>query len=65
MGLIKFLRDGSWWVTSESDPRWNGSGQGLVGMQSMPREAQAFVTAKILELGEDPPDDLTYGYMKD
>ncbi len=65
MGLIKLLRHGSWWVTSASDPRWNGSGRSdHVGMFATPGEATAHVERKRQELGE-PPDDLEWGYMKD
>jgi hypothetical protein len=59
------MRPGSWWVSSESDPRWNGNGRGEVGMFGIPAGAQAFIDAKKVELGEEPPDDLEYTYMKD
>lgn len=65
MGIIKLLREGSWWTRSDSDPRWNMDGRGVVGLLSMPPDAQAAVEAKRTELGEEPPRDLTYGYMKD
>ena len=65
MGLIKFLRDGTWWVSSESDPRFDTSGHGSVGMGSMPPDANAWVEARAKELGVAVPDDLVFGYMKD
>lgn len=60
------MRSGSWSVSSKTDPRWNGSGRSeAVGMFSIPREAQAHIDAKKLELGEEPPADCEYSYMKD
>ena len=56
---------GSWWVMSKLDSRWNGSGNGTVGMFAMPTEAQYFIDEKKKELNEEPPKDLEFGYMKD
>ena len=61
MGLIKFYKEGSWWVTSESDPRWDGSGSSSIDGFTYPPE---HIEEKKKELEEDPPDDLEYGYMK-
>lgn len=62
---MKMLREGSWWVKSKSDSRWNVNGHGSVGMFAMPSEAQVFIDKKKKELNEEPPDDLEFGYMKD
>jgi hypothetical protein len=64
MGFIKFLREGTWWVRSESDPRWNASGRAKVGMYGKPDAVDIKVAEMVALLG-DPPDDLEWGYMKD
>jgi len=59
------LRQGSWWLNSKSCPKWNASGEAiLVGGFRMPPECEAKLEELKKKLGE-PPDDLTYGYMKD
>lgn len=58
-------KSGSWWTKSKSDPRWNMNGTGYVGGFVCPAEATEAVEQKKEELGEEPPDDLEYGYMKD
>lgn len=65
MGMIKFLTDGSWWVSSESDPRWNGGGHSSdVGMFQAGGDSTSWI-AKCEGLYGDRPDDLVVGYMKD
>lgn len=60
------IKSGSWWVTSKSDPRWNGNGRDdAVGGFMMPGSAQGHVEKMKKLLKEDPPDDLRFGYMKD
>jgi hypothetical protein len=56
---------GSWWVSSEKDPRWNknGRGKGLV-CTGGPPEAHKWIEKCRKTLGEQP-DDLEYGFMKD
>lgn len=61
---MKLLTEGSWWLHSEKDPRWNCSGRDSVGGFVMPAEC----AKKIKELEEKfgaQPKDLEYGYMKD
>jgi hypothetical protein len=65
MGIIKFTREGSWWISSQSDPRWNDNGRAMVGMFERPPEVDTAIEAKKAELGEEPPEDLEWGYMKD
>jgi hypothetical protein len=65
MGMLFGPREGSWWVNSNSDSRWNGRGTGFVGGFGIPADAQRFIDQKKQELKEEPPDDLEYGYMKD
>lgn len=65
MGMFIGMRPGSWWVRSKSDPRWNLDGHGNVGMFSCPEEATYLLAEVIQRLGEDPPDDLEWGYLKD
>lgn len=66
MGILGgIIRDGSWWVTSETDPRWNCSGRGFVGGLMCPGNAKDEIDRIKEELGEEPPEDLSFGYMKD
>lgn len=58
-------REGTWTVWSDSDPRWKMSGTGICGGFCMPPEAERAVKAKAKELGQEPPVDLEFGYMKD
>jgi hypothetical protein len=58
------LKEGSWWIRSESDPRWNRSGRGQVGMFMVPAEAEAEKASLEARYGP-PPEDLEFGYMKD
>jgi hypothetical protein len=63
--MIKFLRPGTWWVRSASDPRWNCTGiSNAVGGFVIPQEAQAYLERKEKELGP-PPKDAEWGYEKD
>ncbi len=59
------IRKGSWWVLSNFDPRWNGIGRGSVGAFECPPEATKHIEEMKKDLGEDPPADLEFGYMKD
>ena len=58
------IREGSWWLHSKKDSRWNDQGKGIVGGLSVPREAQKSIERN-KKLYGDPPDDLEWGYMKD
>lgn len=64
MGIFSPVREGSWWLRSNSDPRWNCDGRAYVGGFVMPPECQAKIDELKLTLGE-PPKDLEWGYMKD
>jgi len=64
MSMFKLLTEGSWWIRSKSDPRWNADGSGEVGGFIVPPDAQAVIDRFKRELGCDPPGDLEYGYMK-
>jgi len=64
MGLIKLLREGTWYSTCKSDPRFNLSGRGLVGLGDTSK-ALAAVTALAEELDIEIPEDCQVGYMKD
>lgn len=61
--LLGGLQEGSWYIISKKDPRWNASGTGFVGMLTKPEEVDATIEEKKKTLGE-PPDDLEWGYMK-
>ena len=65
MALLGSIRRGSWWINSKSDPRWNMSGEGYVGGCCIPPDAQNAIYKLKKKLGEEPPEDLEYGYMKD
>lgn len=65
MSLFFNLREGSWQIWSESDPRWNRSGRSDgVGLFTMPLEAKDAIEKLKAKLGE-PPEDLNWSYMKD
>lgn len=64
MALIRPIREGSWWIYSKKDSKWNRSGRGFVGGLMKPDEVDKVVEELKKELGE-PPDDLEWGYMKD
>jgi len=59
------FRKGSWWLESKTDPRWNCNGHGPCGGLTVPPDATAAMEEIKKELGEEPPDDLEYGYIKD
>ncbi len=61
---MRLIVEGSWWIRSETDPRWNCNGKGEVGGFVMPRECEKKIEELKLTLGE-PPEDLKFGYMKD
>lgn len=56
---------GTWWVHSETDPRWNKSGKayGLV-CSGGPEEMQDWIDECKEKYGE-PPEDGECGFMKD
>lgn len=58
-------KEGTWWVHSEKDPRWNksGRGQGFVTLGG-PDEMQNWIEACKAKYGE-PPDDAEMGFEKD
>lgn len=58
-------KPGSWSVSSKEDPRFNLSGQGLVGGFMLPDDAAQAIKQKSLELGVEAPADLEYWYFKD
>lgn len=52
-------------MKSKSDPRWNGSGRDDVGGFVINEKAQEHIDKLKEKLGEEPPEDLEYGCMKD
>lgn len=64
MGIFSPVREGSWWLHSEKDPRWNCTGRAGVGGFVIPQECKNKIEQLKQTLGE-PPDDLKWGYMKD
>jgi len=64
MGMIKLCSEGSWWLRSKEDPRWNYEGSGTVGGLIIPSECKDKIKELKKRLGT-PPDDLEFGYMKD
>lgn len=65
MAMMNLMREGSWWISSKLDPRWDDSGTGYVGGFVCPSEAKSSIEKTKTELGIEPPDDLEFGYMKD
>lgn len=59
------IKEGSWWLKSVSDPRWDCYGSGMVGGFEVPQGATSKMEELKKELEEEPPDDLEFGYMKD
>lgn len=59
-------RDGTWYISSESDPRWNNSGRDFWDCFSgLCPEAERWIEKTKELIGEDPPGDLMYGFYKD
>lgn len=58
-------KQGTWWVVSKKDPRWNKSGRG-VGLASTggPEEMKQWIESCRKKYGE-PPKDCEHGFMKD
>lgn len=56
---------GTWSLFSETDPRFNLQGRGLVGGLVMPEDAKKALAEKEAELGCKAPDDLEFSYFKD
>jgi hypothetical protein len=59
------IREGSWWLTSEKDSRWNANGRCRVGGFEIPKEALDHIDELKKKLKCKPPKDLEFGYMKD
>lgn len=58
------LREGTWWLRSKIDPRWNCQGRSSVGGFEMCEEAKLKFESLKNQFG-DPLDDLEHRYMKD
>lgn len=58
-------KEGSWWVRSEKDPRWNFSGRGYILFTSGPPEEVNKRLEELEKLYGPQPDDLEWGGMKD
>lgn len=63
MGIIKWVKEGSWHIESNFDKRWNKSGRGYIGFGCCP-EAEEAVEELKKKYG-DPPEDLKMSYWKD
>ena len=63
MSFIKLTSHGSWFIRSDSDPRWNDDGSGNVGGAFMPPACRASIERNKERYGEQP-EDLEWGYMK-
>ena len=65
MSMIKWTKEGTAWLTSEKDKRWNNhSVRCICGGFTMPDELKEKVEELKKKFG-DPPDDLEFNYMKD
>jgi hypothetical protein len=57
-------KEGTWWLRSKIDRRWNWSGQsGACDISAKPAEAEAELAELRRALGEEPPDDLRYIFI--
>jgi hypothetical protein len=57
-------KEGTWWLHSKKDRRWNRSGpSGACDASAMPPEAQAALAERRRALGQEPPDDLRWIFM--
>jgi len=61
---VQIVREGGWWLNSDSDSKWNINGSGYVGGFMMPSECKDAIKELKKEYGE-PSEDLEWGYMKD
>jgi hypothetical protein len=61
---VALIEQGTWWLISKQDPRWNVQGKGMVGGFVRPKEASDKLEELTQKLGP-PPEDLEWGYMKD
>lgn len=61
-----FGGEGSWWISSESDPRWNKSGRDFISGIHGPAKIDLYEEIKKMskKLGKKPKD-LNIGWMKD
>jgi hypothetical protein len=58
-------REGTWWVHSEKDKRWNKTGRGFgLVVSGGPQEMQDWIKECREKLG-DPPSDAEMGFIKD
>lgn len=59
-------REGTWSITSESDPRWDSRGREFWDCVSgVCPEAKRWIEKAKQLIGEDPPSDLMYSFYKD
>jgi len=61
---MKLLTEGTWWLKSKIDPRWNCRGRAFVGGYMMPFECKKIIEKLEQLYGEQPPD-LKWDYEKD
>ena len=57
------LKEGTWYLESLSDPRWNTAGRGTVGGFEMPEACRTKIRELEQQYGTQPAD-LIYGYEK-
>jgi hypothetical protein len=64
--MSMFAKPGAWWLHSKKDPRWNIERRVsvLIVTAGIPPEAEEHIERLKKTLGA-PPDDLTFGCMKD
>ncbi len=59
------VKEIEWYAHSDEDPRWNASGTFRGFFTAGPPSAYyEYIRTKTRELGEPPPDDLTYSTYK-
>ncbi len=55
--------NGTWWMSSKSDPRWNDGGPAVVGPFAVSNLVDISIRNKRKKLG-NPPTDIEYGYAR-
>ena len=58
------LKEGSWWLNSKEDERWNCQGRCCVGSFTIPSGCKDKLEELRKKYGKEP-EDLKFGYMKD
>ena len=64
MGMLGGIREGSWFVSCKSDPRWNNQGRAIGSCCGGVPDMDAWIESCKKKYGK-PPADAEMGFMKD